>query len=196
MKDFVTFVIARVFSGRRDRKTAILAASLLIGIAGGCGKEEQDLPSPPAPAAEFHILIEAESSETMIAPMVRSEQDEASAGECVRIPFLGGEKNTQRATGKIQLTIDVPEGGFAKLWFRTLWNGACANSFSIDVAGLPPQTIGDDGTYFRWEWRDLKPVQLVKGKNIITVNQREDDVAIDQILVTTDLEYIPVGIEE
>lgn len=184
-----------------------LATSLsLAGLLAGCGKDSQaSIPAaqpavqPPsesaaAPApARLHLVIEAESMSGLTAPMALAEESDTAGGQCVRIP--AGLKGAT-PTGRIETSFNMPAEGEVKVWYRVHWNGTCANSLTMSVAGMPEYIVGEDGTYGAWHWVHTPVIPLPQGEHTLVIGQREEDVAIDQILITQDLEYFPMGIEE
>jgi hypothetical protein len=142
----------------------------------------------------FHLVLEPEAFAPVAAPMRVSEEADTSAGRCVRIP-AGLDKKAPR-TGEVSLPFSLSSAGTATIWLRCHWSGSCANSVSISVGGRPAQTVGEDGTYGVWHWVKAPPMPLPPGDHKLVLSQREEDVGIDQVVITSDREYVPMGIED
>ena len=73
-------------------------------------------------------------------------------------------------------------------------------SFTIQIDDGAPFLFGEDTTFNVWHWvrypvsRMAKPVVLSKGRHTIIFRNREDGVALDQFLLTTEKRFVPVGI--
>ena len=94
--------------------------------------------------------------------------------------------------------IEVPQAVKCKIWVRCWWDGSCGNTLNLQVDDEPRSiTIGNDGMYHTWHWLESpKTYNLSAGKHTIRILNREDGIAFDQILITTDMEYYPQEIEE
>ena len=55
--------------------------------------------------------------------------------------------------------------------------------------------VGESATYNTWHWVKGPSFQAQKGTVKVELNAREDGVFIDQVMLTSDLERVPVGIE-
>lgn len=178
----------------------IMAAVLVVG----CGRQEKpDTPgettTPPAPApvpAGFHKVYEIETHAAIEAPMVVEDDAEAAGGKCVRVPLGAGKP--PEVQGTVSLDVELPAAGKAYIWLRAWWNGECSNSVVLRIPGQPPHELGQDATYNAWHWVKLKgpPIELPAGTRTLVIEQREDGVGLDQLLLTTDEAFVPMGIEE
>jgi hypothetical protein len=85
-----------------------------------------------------------------------------------------------------------------KVWVRAWWEGSCGNTVCIRVGDQGKNlTVGNDGTYDAWHWLEVPTsFALEKGTHTIYLLNREDGIRIDQLLVTSDMEYYPQGAEE
>lgn len=179
-----------------------LLASLILG---GC---RPAAPVPPAsPAADtartpptapvapaFRRLIEAETATGLTTPWEMAA--DPAAGKVAKIKLGAGKPPTVQ--GRMELKIGLPANQPAFLWFRVYWLGECSNSFDIQLPGQAALTVGQDGTYNVWHWVRLPgpAVQSQSPDPVMTIIQREDGVALDQVLITADSEYVPVGTED
>jgi hypothetical protein len=193
--------------------SALNFAASVVAMTGlllaGCGKPEAAKPAPapagpgavsPAAPRGFQLVVEVESGE-MVAPFAVATEAETSGGKCVRLPVIGKDEKTaawldpKAAAGMVTLTVDVPRAGKAWVWFRTYWRGGCSNSFHLQYPG-GKRTVGEDGTYGCWHWvKGPVGIPLAAGPQAFVISVREDDIGLDQMIVTTDPEFVPQGIE-
>jgi len=59
-----------------------------------------------------------------------------------------------------------------------------------------PFAFGQDGTYGKWHWVKGMKVTLAAGTHELKVLNREDGAKLDQILLSRNEQYVPVGVEE
>ncbi len=155
------------------------------------------------------ICLEAETAKMIEAPMVKVEAAAvpkgvtlvkgASAGAYLEIPE--GKGNPPKVTtGKAVYEIDIPADGEYVLWARVYWDGECSNSFGVKVGENKAFSFGQDATYKTWHWvrspRRLKQLRFKKGKTVITFENREDGVRVDQIALSSNTRWVPVGVEK
>ena len=94
--------------------------------------------------------------------------------------------------------VDVPTAGAYKIYLRVWWEGSCGNTMNIMVGDEKKSiTVGNDSKYEQWHWVEVpRQYQLAQGPTSIAILNREDDIKLDQILITSDLAYVPQGIEK
>ena len=187
-----------------SRAARLTALSALIAFAG-CGRE-----TPPAPTGgnaanagegltiEYEtlpsILFEAESG-LVTAPVALYDDAEASGGKYALAPE-GPEHKEISIGGGVTYAIATPESGEYVLWLRAKWSGDCGNSLGITLDG---QDLGDvgDAVHEKWHWVRLRrgKLTLAGGVHVLTITNREDGSAWDQVLLARDEDYRPAGIE-
>lgn len=155
-----------------------------------------------APAAES-VCIEAETAATLAAPVAVADAGSttnapelkgASAGKCLVIPEGAGKPPEVQGTATFRLVVRA--SGEFYLWQRVWWSDSCGNSVTVVVDDGKPYAFGQDGTYKSWHWVRGMKLRLDAGSHELRLENREDGIAIDQLLLTSDLKYVPVGIEE
>ena len=190
-------------------------SALVIGL--NCKRKEEDapsLPEPPSPVAESapsveivmpstraeYIVIEAENGR-IIPPVQKVSIEGASGGLCVEAPELSAEKE-ENIGGGVSLSFKVNHEGEYYVWARVFWQHSCANSLTISAEASQPLDL-TSGTYAEWHWLQLQkapgePAQfkLAPGRHSVSIGNREDGSRIDQLLLTNDEKYVPVGIEK
>lgn len=163
------------------------------------------------PAAATICCVEAESAASVESPMLVVRTDAPPAGikpvagvssnAYLEVPLGVGKPPAVKA-GKAVLSIDVPEEGHYTLWLRTYWEGECSNSFLAQMDDHPAFVIGEDATYHSWHWvkypvSKMTPTfKLTKGVHTLALTHREDGVRVDQVLLSSDRRFVPVGIEQ
>ncbi len=158
-------------------------------------------------ARAANVLVEAETAVETEAPMVCVTNEvatgdvghTASGGAWLSIPEKAGNP-PKLEKGFAKFEVEIPSDGGWYLWARVLWDGECSNSFTIQIDDGAPFLFGEDTTFNVWHWvrypvsRMAKPVTLSKGRHTIVFRNREDGVALDQFLLTTEKRYVPVGV--
>lgn len=146
-----------------------------------------------AAQAATKICLEAESAGTVQAALkkVTPGSNTAYSGKgYIHIPW---DKNETKGQGQATLKLNVAKAGNYYLHARTFWENGCGNSILLSVNGQE-RMLGEDGTYNAWHWVDnTVKVPLKAGMNTIVLKNRETGVKIDQIFLTDDSEYAPVG---
>ena len=164
----------------------VLAVAVLIGIAGFA-------------AAGGTICFEAESAETVAASMQTRSVADASEGACLELP-QGAGNPPDVIEGDATCAFLVPKGGTYALWCRVWWLDECGNSFTMTIDDGKPFTFGQDGTYKEWHWVKAPPafrkISLKEGRHTLRIQNREDGARLDQIVLTANRRYVPVGIEK
>ena len=157
------------------------------------------------------LCVEMETATNVVAPMVAVQRGappagihpvaDASGDAYLEVP-LGVGKPPKVTAGHATLEIDVPEAGAYYFWLRAYWEGECSNSIQVQVDDRPAFLIGEDATYRAWHWvkypvsRLAAAPRLTKGRHTLVFIHREDGVRLDQLVLTTDARFVPVGIEQ
>jgi hypothetical protein len=164
----------------------------------------------PAARADETICLDAASARSIEAPMeivaasnapldIRDTiMKGASGGRYLEIA-QGKGNPPKREAGQAVFTVTVPADGDYTLWCRAFWSDECGNSFLINLDQAKPFIIGEDSTFKTWHWVKapvrLKQLTLTKGVHALTVRNREDGVCLNQLLLTSDKQYVPVDVE-
>ena len=99
------------------------------------------------------------------------------------------------------LQVDVPADGEYTLWCRVWWEDECANSFTVRIDDSAPFLFGENATYKTWHWvrypvaRTARPIRLAKGAHSISFLNREDGARLDQVVLSADKRFVPIGCE-
>ncbi|MCX7015056.1 MAG: sigma-70 family RNA polymerase sigma factor [Candidatus Sumerlaeota bacterium] len=143
-----------------------------------------------------YVWREAENAETIEAPAAGVPCPDASGGAALAIARGVGAGWRKEAGGNAAYDVEAPETGDYDLWARTQWTDGCRNSFFVRCNDGKPLTLGNDAVYGEWHWLPLRQVPLRRGKNRIEFANREDGVALDKLLITSDARFAPQGKSE
>lgn len=158
--------------------------------------------------AGMNVLIEAESADDIGEPMRQvkaAEQPEGAevlkdAAEDAYLEIPQGAGKPPEVTGHAVFKFSVDKSDRYYLWVRAWWLDGCGNSVGVSLDGRKEFTLGQDGTYKKWHWVTVKgrlgQLELNKGEHTLKLTNREDGIAIDQILLTRNKRYVPVGRED
>lgn len=152
--------------------------------------------------AEVFQVLNATQVQEFTPPFEKYQDSLAAEKTALRIldgkgvPPENEEPSMQH--GGARFTFELPAAATVKVWVRTWWDGSCGNTLNLKIDDEPRSvTIGNDGTYKTWHWLESpKLYNLAAGKHELRLLNREDGIAFDQILITTDHEYFPQEIEE
>jgi hypothetical protein len=171
----------------RHLPTLLLVVALLYTAA--CSPE----PPEPAGSAEdaVRIVVEADSPLNHAEPATIGPAEGATGGRALLMPDESLPKDGTAPDCTYRVTVEQP-GRYA-LWLRTRWQDGCGNSLAVALAGGRPLTVGNDGTYGTWHWVKGGHWELPTGEHELVLHWREDGLALDQMLLTTDLESWPDG---
>ena len=152
------------------------------------------------------IVIEAESAVEIEAPVAKGTTpanaviEKAASGGAFLFIKEGAGNPPKLNKGFAKYEFEVEKAGAYRLWARVRWEGECSNSFMVQIDDRPAFLFGEDATFNVWHWvrypvaRMAPLMRLSKGKHVLVFRNREDGVALDQILLTTDKRVVPVGI--
>ena len=149
-------------------------------------------------AATGKVVVEAEKCATITPSMQKATSTLASNGAYIQIPLLRPHATTETGpadSGSATYNVNIPVAGSYRFWGRTHWQDGCGNSFFLKIGSKPAVVLGQDGTYQRWHWVKGPTVQLPAGVVQIIIQNREDGAKLDQFLLTSNLNYVPVRAE-
>ncbi|HYG73747.1 MAG TPA: hypothetical protein VEK08_01840 [Planctomycetota bacterium] len=154
-----------------------------LTTATPAGKQSSKLP------ADAIVLTIADGAEVS-APLVVREDASAAGGVSLALPAGG---RTKERKGRAVLNLTIPKDGTWQAWARVRWKDSCGNSISLKVADGDERMVGEDNLFGCWHWVEAGKHKLSAGKTTVTVIEREDNTALDQLLFTTEPAYQPVG---
>jgi hypothetical protein len=150
-------------------------------------------------AARHRIVIESEHHNAIkLSTRVVEGDSTASGGKYTEYPLKRPHATTENPAvkgdgGYVLFKVNIPESGNYAVWLRMWCTDGCGNSYFVVVDDKPPQTVAES-TYKTWKWKKAtQPYALTKGVHNIKVQNREDGTRCDQILITNDLRWMPVG---
>lgn len=161
---------------------------VVAGIAGAL------LPGA-AWAANAKVCFEAENASSAQSPIKISKPGTSkkySGRGFLDIPW---DRNETKGVGSAVVYANVKTAGTYYLWARTFWANGCGNSIGVSVNDGESIILGEDGTYDKWHWVGGNArVKLKAGRNKFIIKNRETGVRVDQIFLSQDGDYTPVGI--
>ncbi len=183
---------------RRLARDACAAAVCIVLIAVFLWRTEttryEPLTAPDTPTSldslpQDSIVLEAHSAE-VAAPFVVDTLDADTDGNVLALPqSSGSEDNSGRAT----LSFATAKPGDCTLWVRALWRDSCSNSLALSLDDSPDRTVGQNAVYNTWHWVAAGRYTLPAGEHTLTVKEREDGIAVSQLLLCTDPDFVPRG---
>ncbi len=153
-------------------------------------------------SGDFFLVLNASQVQEFTPPFEKYQDSLAAEKTALRILDGKGvppeKEEPAMKYGGALFSFEVAEPVTVKVWVRTWWDGSCGNTLNLQIDDEPRSvTIGNDGTYKTWHWLESpKLYKLAVGKHELRLLNREDGIAFDQILITTDQEYFPQEIEE
>ncbi len=158
----------------------------------------------PAAVIGGTLCFEAEDATSIEAPVRIWDGDEdpadqkvaaeASGGKFIEIPEGAGDPPD--VAGEAVYEFEITQPGRYRFWGRAWWPNSCGNSFIWILNDDNPFVFGRDGTYESWHWVRGMLVTLHPGRHTLRVLNREDGARLDQILITRNLRFVPMGIED
>jgi hypothetical protein len=164
----------------------------VIGTGGGVARTTTFNLSVTSPASASTVFLEAESG-TLTAPMVIRTVSTASNGKYVEVPEGSGNNfkdGTSGGAGQVRFTISIPQAGTRALWARTIAANGNSDSFYVTRNGtlVKEWSVPSSTT---WKWNKVGNLSLPSGNVNLAFRQREDGTKLDQIILTSDLGFIP-----
>lgn len=153
-------------------------------------------------AGANRICLDAANPTSLVPPMqiveLGSIVRDASANRALALPR--GVGSPPEVGGSATFVFNVPSAGRYRLWARAWWEDGCGNSVTMRIDDHAEFTFGQGSTHGTWHWMQAPPrlrqLELSEGKHTLTISNREDGVALDQILLIKSSRYVPMGIEE
>jgi hypothetical protein len=153
----------------------------------------------------FMLKVEAESG-TLTAPMAIVADALASGGNYIVSP-------AGTTGGLAVLTVSVPADGDYAVWGRVIGPTDASNSFqfSVDTNVITDPAVNGVSTIWdlpistTWTWSHLNmridaagtdmnlTTHLTAGSHMFYINEREAASQLDEILVTSDLNFVPAN---
>ncbi|MDA0321226.1 MAG: hypothetical protein O2923_00710 [Verrucomicrobia bacterium] len=169
----------------------LISTSHAVGAHPLCFEAEDAL-------ATVEPMIEVNSTNS---PLKGTHLDPKGASGSTFLEVPQGEGNPPKVPGgQSSYTFSLDESGTYYLWCRVWWLDECGNSSTMVLNGGHPFTFGQDAVYKTWHWvkapRRIKDLKMDAGPQTLIIQNREDGVRIDQILLTLDKRYVPVGVEK
>ena len=172
----------------------VLAATLVTIFTAGCGRDlEPILPasgSQPGEAVPSDaILLNVSDASALERPFVLREDVTAARGAAL---VIEEGRSSQTLVGQVQFPVEAPSRGRYFAWVHVRWNDSCGNSLGLGFAESPKTFVAQDSLYGAWHWVRGGEFELESGPHTLALAEREDGVAVDQLLLTRDDAFAPV----
>lgn len=143
------------------------------------------------------ITLEAESG-TLTAPMQAYTDATASGGQYLAT-LVGTTANIPDAltSPSAQYSATIPSAGNYAIWARIQAANASSNSiyYAVNPTGSSTYTLRSTSTYGSWVWVNLaSSASLSAGTNVLGLKYAAANCKIDQVIITKDATYTPVGL--
>lgn len=141
------------------------------------------------------VTFEAEAANKIIPPFHVEFDHLASGRHCVVQSLHTGRPPVVNCSCTYR--VRIPAVGRYHVWGRAWWPNGCANSVDVRFDNGPRLTLGQDGTYTRWHWVEVRghAFTLSSGIHTFQMLNREDGPEMDEFYLTTDEDDVPAGIE-
>ncbi len=158
------------------------------------------------PAADGHLRIEAEAG-TIQAPLAVRNNAEAARGKYLTYP--AGNNQDAKAT----YSFEIAQAGTYIIWTRSRKNQTPAGSWMVSVDGGADQIydVFQGQINEQWTWNRLsgrgtgtaenpqfnpRQFNFAAGRHTIEFKARYEETWLDKILITSDLNFVPSGLED
>ncbi len=137
------------------------------------------------------LTVETENTASLVDPMQLAFDATASGGKFIHVPNGTGSSTSTPGSGLASYFLKVPATGIYVLWGRVIAPSGSDDSFFAQI---------NDGADIRWDlvngatwhWTKLNAsFALVTGTHVIKIKQREDGARLDQLILTSDPDFIP-----
>jgi hypothetical protein len=173
---------------------ALLAAAVVLAIQliadAGLEPVASAGASPSRKLPPGTVLLNASGAKKVAAPF-ESRRD-AAAADGILLTVPRGNASPE-GRGRASFALKPPRAGAYHAWARVLWMDSCGNSLYLKAGKERRREFGHDSVYGVWHWVSAGSFQLDAGRTDVEVGEREDGVALDQLLFTPDPDFHPAG---
>jgi hypothetical protein len=135
------------------------------------------------------VVLHVKAGKNTVEPFNVDDDPSAVDGLALRLPE--GKASSKR-TGQLSLPFVAPAAGRYFAWARVQWRDECGNSLGFQIDALPKRTLVD-GVFGSWHWVPAGEYELTTDEHTLMLTEREDGIALDQILFTPDAAFRPEG---
>ncbi len=135
------------------------------------------------------VVVHVKDAERISPPFELVANASAVGGTALLAPV----GSPAEGRGRARLSVELPRPGTYHAWVRGLWRDECSNTVCLTVGSSPERVAGGDSVYNVWHWVPVATFELAESTVPLEVIQRETGAAVDQILLTPDGQFQPVG---
>ena len=136
------------------------------------------------------VVLSVTNTAEVLPPIERRAEATAVDGWALVVPD-GRRSGDER--GRALLQVDLPATNRYTAWLHVRWRDSCGNSVRVTVDDFPSRVAGQDTVFGSWHWVRAGQYALSAGRHALTIHEREDGVAVDQILLAPDAGYVPTA---
>ncbi len=136
------------------------------------------------------VIVGVTDSTAVKTPFVLHQDPSAAGGRSVYLPEGAG---TKKLEGTASFPFEIRKSGVYHAWIHSYWRDSCGNSITLLIDDRPGFMAGQDRIYRTWHWVRAGRHKLDQGAHTVTLGEREDGVAVDQILFTPNEGFLPSG---
>jgi hypothetical protein len=191
---FVVGSLLALVGHRRGRRWWLPAQALLILLGVGTGVAMRQ-PATVAASEAMAPALPTENSVTVLLAAGRPQAlpEWAELGDAEGLLVRDGVLQAGRDYAPASYAFSLSRPATVTLWLRASWHDGCGNSIATSFDDGQPRLVGNDGTYHSWHWVRGFQAALGAGRHELKLHPREDGLALDQILITSDPKAHPFG---
>ncbi len=172
----------------------LLAAALFLA---GCSRRLETEPltaatdAPAAcPALPAGSVVVNATNGVVTAPFAVGLDGTTPLGVALALAEGAGSRGL---TGSATFTVTAPTQQTSTVWIHARWHNSCGNSLSLTLDEGKPVSVGQDAVYGTWHWVKAGRFALAAGAHKLALLEREDGIAVDQLLLAADEAFAPTG---
>ncbi|MEK7415123.1 MAG: Ig-like domain-containing protein [Planctomycetota bacterium] len=181
-------------------------ATLSLRLQDGGGTANGGVDQSPLQTATITVVpataptglwLEAESADTLSAPLAILADPAAAGGEYIANLAAGDSYAQPPATGHAVYTFDLSQTGSYVIWGRIIMPSTSKDSFWVRVDN-GPWTIWSGMVTKTWTWKEFHIAgvttlyDLAAGRHTLTIAYREDGAKLDALYIASD-GSVPTG---
>ena len=144
-------------------------------------QSNQSSPPPPPVTDNSSTWLEAEDGD-LYSPMKSANDSKASSGKYISV--------TSGSGGYVEYSFNIAKSGTYFIWGRVKGTKANSNSFYFSIDN------GKDVNWHfpvssNWGWDQAASAYFSAGQHTIIIEQRELRAQVDQLLITSDQNFVP-----
>lgn len=170
---------------------AAVANPAVADTPAAAGPPSMAVRRPSAATPADAIVLGVSDAKKVVAPFVVQKSESSPTGMEL---FLARTSPQLSRRASAMFNVTVAEPGKYQAWLHARWKDGCGNSVDVQVDALAARTFGQDAIYGVWHWVRAGEYDLSAGDHALFLTERENNIAIDQALLTRDAAFMPLGV--